>query len=110
MFSDDHKKYLWSIIELMDFFIISVRLNMLEPKETCWLKWLVTALWSFTILSKTLSTYLIMEYLPGGDIMTLLMREDTLTEHVARFYIAETILAIESIHKHNYIHRLHIFI
>nr|CAB3471918.1 unnamed protein product [Digitaria exilis] len=49
--------------------------------------------------------YLIMEYLPGGDIMTLLMREDTLTEHVARFYIAETILAIESIHKHNYIHR-----
>ncbi|NP_001336801.1 Serine/threonine-protein kinase CBK1-like [Zea mays] len=49
--------------------------------------------------------YLIMEYLPGGDIMTLLMREDTLTEHVARFYVAETILAIESIHKHNYIHR-----
>ncbi|KAL5220829.1 hypothetical protein ABZP36_025542 [Zizania latifolia] len=49
--------------------------------------------------------YLIMEYLPGGDIMTLLMREDTLTEHMARFYIAETILAIESIHKHNYIHR-----
>jgi serine/threonine protein kinase len=51
--------------------------------------------------------YLIMEYLPGGDIMTLLMREDTLTEPVARFYIAETILAIESIHRHNYIHRLH---
>ncbi|KQK07171.1 hypothetical protein BRADI_2g33530v3 [Brachypodium distachyon] len=49
--------------------------------------------------------YLIMEYLPGGDMMTLLMREDTLTENVARFYIAETVLAIESIHKHNYIHR-----
>ncbi|KAJ3694107.1 hypothetical protein LUZ60_009587 [Juncus effusus] len=49
--------------------------------------------------------YLIMEYLPGGDMMTLLMREDTLTEKVARFYIAETVLAIESIHKHNYIHR-----
>ncbi|KAL6554930.1 hypothetical protein OROGR_006188 [Orobanche gracilis] len=49
--------------------------------------------------------YLVMEYLPGGDIMTLLMREDTLTETVARFYIAQTVLAIESIHKHNYIHR-----
>lgn len=49
--------------------------------------------------------YLIMEYLPGGDIMTLLMREDTLSENVARFYIAQSILAIESIHKHNYIHR-----
>ncbi|GAA0138553.1 non-receptor serine/threonine protein kinase [Lithospermum erythrorhizon] len=49
--------------------------------------------------------YLIMEYLPGGDMMTLLMRKDTLTEVEARFYVAETILAIESIHKHNYIHR-----
>ncbi|KAH1065609.1 hypothetical protein J1N35_030596 [Gossypium stocksii] len=49
--------------------------------------------------------YLIMEYLPGGDIMTLLMREDILSEDVARFYLAESILAIHSIHQHNYIHR-----
>ncbi|XP_042508188.1 serine/threonine-protein kinase 38-like [Macadamia integrifolia] len=49
--------------------------------------------------------YLIMEYLPGGDMMTLLIREDTLTESVARFYIAQSVLAIESIHKHHYIHR-----
>ncbi|KAJ7972629.1 Non-specific serine/threonine protein kinase [Quillaja saponaria] len=49
--------------------------------------------------------YLIMEYLPGGDMMTLLMRKDTLAEDEARFYVAETVLAIESIHKHNYIHR-----
>ncbi|CAM8972151.1 unnamed protein product [Rhodiola kirilowii] len=49
--------------------------------------------------------YLIMEYLPGGDIMTLLMREDILSEHVARFYIAESILAIHSIHQHSYVHR-----
>jgi serine/threonine protein kinase len=46
-----------------------------------------------------------MEYLPGGDIMTLLMREDILSEDVARFYIAESILAIQSIHQHNYVHR-----
>ncbi|KAJ9564931.1 hypothetical protein OSB04_000897 [Centaurea solstitialis] len=49
--------------------------------------------------------YLVMEYLPGGDMMTLLMRKDTLTEDEARFYVAETVLAIESIHKHNYVHR-----
>ncbi|KAI3806082.1 hypothetical protein L1987_21974 [Smallanthus sonchifolius] len=49
--------------------------------------------------------YLIMEYLPGGDMMTLLMRKDTLSEDEARFYVAETVLAIESIHKHNYVHR-----
>ncbi|CAH9075484.1 unnamed protein product [Cuscuta epithymum] len=49
--------------------------------------------------------YLIMEYLPGGDMMTLLMRKDILTDDESRFYVAETVLAIESIHKHNYIHR-----
>ncbi|CAI0386155.1 unnamed protein product [Linum tenue] len=45
------------------------------------------------------------QYLPGGDMMTLLMRKDTLTEYEAQFYVAETVLAIESIHRHNYIHR-----
>eukprot|EP00270_Netrium_digitus_P006460 TRINITY_DN1896_c0_g1_i1.p1 TRINITY_DN1896_c0_g1~~TRINITY_DN1896_c0_g1_i1.p1 ORF type:complete len:585 (+),score=180.34 TRINITY_DN1896_c0_g1_i1:256-2010(+) len=49
--------------------------------------------------------YLVMEYLPGGDMMTLLMRKDTLSEDEARFYIGQTVLAVESIHKHNYIHR-----
>ncbi|KAJ0963272.1 hypothetical protein J5N97_028394 [Dioscorea zingiberensis] len=49
--------------------------------------------------------YLIMEYLPGGDMMTLLMRKDTLAEDEAKFYVGQTVLAIESIHKHNYIHR-----
>lgn len=49
--------------------------------------------------------YLVMEYLPGGDMMTLLMRKDTLSEDEARFYVGQTVLAIESIHKHNYVHR-----
>ncbi|KAL2945217.1 Serine/threonine-protein kinase CBK1 [Bienertia sinuspersici] len=49
--------------------------------------------------------YLIMEYLPGGDMMNLLIREETLTEMVAKFYIAQSVMAIDSIHKHNYIHR-----
>lgn len=38
-------------------------------------------------------------------MMTLLMRKDTLTEDEARFYVGQAVLAIESIHKHNYIHR-----
>lgn len=37
--------------------------------------------------------------------MTLLMRKDILTEDESRFYIAETIAAIESVHCMNYIHR-----
>jgi len=46
-----------------------------------------------------------MEFLPGGDLMTLLMRKDVLTEDESRHYIAETVLAIESVHRVNYIHR-----
>lgn len=38
-------------------------------------------------------------------MMTLLMRKDTLTEDEAKFYVGETVLAIASIHRHNYIHR-----
>lgn len=49
--------------------------------------------------------YLIMEFLAGGDLMTLLMRKDILSEDESRFYIAETILAIETVHNMNYIHR-----
>ena len=49
--------------------------------------------------------YLIMEFLAGGDLMTLLMRKDILSEDESRFYIAETILSIETVHNLNYIHR-----
>ena len=37
--------------------------------------------------------------------MTLLMKKDILPEEMAKFYIAETILAVDSVHKLNYIHR-----
>jgi serine/threonine kinase 38 len=49
--------------------------------------------------------YLVMEYLAGGDLMTLLMKKDILSEEEAKFYIAELIIAVDSIHKMNYIHR-----
>ena len=37
--------------------------------------------------------------------MTVLMRKDILTEDESRFYIAQTIASIESVHKVNFIHR-----
>lgn len=46
-----------------------------------------------------------MEFLPGGDMMTLLMKKDTLSEECTQFYIVETALAIDSIHKLGFIHR-----
>ena len=41
----------------------------------------------------------------AGDMMTLLMKKDTLTEEQTQFYIAETVLAIDSIHRLGFIHR-----
>ena len=49
--------------------------------------------------------YLGMEYLPGGDLMTLLMEREILPEEDAKFYAAEMVLAIESVHEMGCIHR-----
>ena len=49
--------------------------------------------------------YLVMEYMPGGDFLGLLIRENILHESVARFYIAEMILAVEEAHRLMFIHR-----
>ncbi|XP_019696393.1 serine/threonine-protein kinase Genghis Khan isoform X3 [Harpegnathos saltator] len=50
--------------------------------------------------------YLVMDYYCGGDLLTLLSKfEDRLPEDMARFYIAEMVLAIGSIHDLRYVHR-----
>ena len=64
--------------------------------------WVVKMYFSFQD-SKNL--YLITEFLPGGDMMTLLIKLDTLTEDQAQFYIVETVLALDSIHRLGFIHR-----
>lgn len=47
-----------------------------------------------------------MDYYCGGDLLTLLSKfEDRLPEDMARFYITEMVLAINSIHELKYVHR-----
>lgn len=47
-----------------------------------------------------------MDYYVGGDLLTLLSKfEDRLPEDMAKFYVAEMVLAIHSIHQQHYIHR-----
>merc|ERR1712126_786642 len=65
-------------------------------------QWVVKMFYSF---QDPANLYLVMEFLPGGDMMTLLMKKDTLSEECSQFYVAETVLAIESIHKLGFIHR-----
>merc|ERR1712228_241151 len=49
--------------------------------------------------------YLVMEFCGGGDLMTILMREDILTENQTKFYIAELAAAINAVHELDFVHR-----
>ncbi len=64
--------------------------------------WIVDLKYSFQDEN---NLYLVMEYLPGGDLMNLLIKKDILTEEEARFYTAEVAHAIEMVHSLDYIHR-----
>ena len=65
-------------------------------------EWIVNLKYSF---QDEYYLYLVMDFLPGGDLMNLLMKKEILTENEARFYTAEMILAVDSVHKLNCIHR-----
>lgn len=66
-------------------------------------KWITNLHYAF---QDETNLYLVMDYYSGGDLLTLLSKfEDRLPEEMTKFYISEMILAIDSVHKLNYIHR-----
>ncbi|KAK5663664.1 hypothetical protein OQA88_4095 [Cercophora sp. LCS_1] len=65
-------------------------------------RWIVPLIASF---QDATNLYLVMEYMPGGDFLGLLIRENVLPEGIARFYVAEMILCVEAAHALRCIHR-----
>ncbi|XP_029352860.1 serine/threonine-protein kinase LATS1 [Echeneis naucrates] len=65
-------------------------------------EWVVRLYYSFQDKD---SLYFAMEYIPGGDMMSLLIRLGIFKEELAQFYIAELTCAVESVHKMGFIHR-----
>lgn len=59
----------------------------------------------FTTFQDAYFLYMLMEYLPGGDLMAMLIKYEIFSEDITRFYMAECILAIEAVHKLGFIHR-----
>jgi len=59
----------------------------------------------FTTFQDPNFLYMLMEFLPGGDLMTMLIKYEIFSEDITRFYIAEIVLAIEAVHKLGFIHR-----
>ncbi|XP_046629868.1 serine/threonine-protein kinase Warts [Neodiprion virginianus] len=65
-------------------------------------EWVVKLYYSFQDKD---NLYFVMDYIPGGDLMSLLIKLGIFEEPLARFYIAELTCAVESVHKMGFIHR-----
>ncbi|KAJ2901283.1 kinase-like protein [Zalerion maritima] len=65
-------------------------------------EWIVPLISSF---QDSTNLYLVMEYMPGGDFLGYLIRQNILPEHTARHYVAEMIMCIEEAHTLRCIHR-----
>lgn len=64
--------------------------------------WVVKLFYSF---QDTVNLFLIMEFVPGGDLMSMLIKFDKFSEDVTRFYVAEIVCAIEAIQDLGFVHR-----
>ena len=65
-------------------------------------EWVVKLYYSFQDAD---NLYFVMEYVPGGDLMALLIKRGIFSEELGQFYTAELVLAVESVHKLGFIHR-----
>ncbi|KAE8452152.1 hypothetical protein EG329_001619 [Mollisiaceae sp. DMI_Dod_QoI] len=65
-------------------------------------QWVVPLIAAFQDLN---NLYLVMDYMPGGDFLGLLIRDNVLSESVTKWYVAEMILCIEEAHALRWIHR-----
>ena len=56
-------------------------------------------------LQDELHLYMVLDYLPGGELFKLIRKQIFMNESDSRFYLAEIILAVESLHKMDIIYR-----
>ena len=59
----------------------------------------------YEALQDNLNLYLVLEYLPGGELFRMIKNKGNLNASQAKFYLAEIVLALEDLHKRNIIYR-----
>lgn len=59
----------------------------------------------FATFQDSLNVYMLMSYVPGGELFTHLRRAQRFTPDVTRFYLATIILALKYLHSFNVIYR-----
>uniref|UniRef100_A0A8C5FKH6 Citron Rho-interacting kinase n=1 Tax=Gadus morhua TaxID=8049 RepID=A0A8C5FKH6_GADMO len=96
-------------LKIMDKEVLRVAENVVFHEEERRILSLNSSPWIpqlFYAFQDTEHVYLAMEYLPGGDLSSLLIRyEDQFDESMAQFYLAELVEAIHSVHQLGYVHR-----
>lgn len=65
-------------------------------------EWIVQLFYTF---QDSEHLYFILEFMPGGDLLGLLIKKDIFDEQFAKFYAAQMVLCIEEAHKLGMIHR-----
>ncbi|KAL3312717.1 CDC42 binding protein kinase [Cichlidogyrus casuarinus] len=64
--------------------------------------WIVRLYYAFQDVK---NLYMVMEYVPGGNLVSWMDEIEVLSEAVCRFYAAEVVLALTDLHKMGFIHR-----
>ena len=108
--SDNHTKQLYAIKALKKEFIIQnddVKSTKLEKRvfqlaSTAKHPFLVNLHSCFETETRV---YFVMEYLPGGDLMSLMMNMKRFGSVMVKFYLVQVILAIEYFHQNNIVYR-----
>ena len=49
--------------------------------------------------------YMLLDYLPGGELIRQIRKAVCMSDDDSRFYLAEIVLAVESLHSKNIIYR-----
>ncbi|KAK8871030.1 Serine/threonine-protein kinase 38 [Tritrichomonas musculus] len=102
---EDNKVYAMKVLKKSEVVSKNQIINILAERDILIQPdnpWSVQLYYSFTDAQHL---YYVMEFLPGGDLMNLLIKKGIFTETETQFFIAETLMAINSFHKNGYIHR-----
>ena len=101
---EDHNVYAMKMLRKSELVAKKQVLNTLSERDIMASDnpWSVQLIYSF---QDQTYLYFVMEYLPGGDLMNLLIKRGYLREDEARFILAEILLAIQNVHLAGFIHR-----
>lgn len=90
----------WHMLEKLDIACFREERNVLVKANSPWITYLHFA------FQDASSLYLIMDYYPGGDLMTRISKsDDQLPEDITKFYIAEIVIALDYLHSLRFVHR-----